>query len=89
MSQEDYGGLVGNVGRSNALCLDRTAGQADKRTVVDALARAGDERRGKLRKASGRCKQSVPFHLYERKEEGWGVAARFARSNMMTLYTIG
>ena len=31
----------------------------------------------------------VPFHLYERKEEGWGVAARFARSNMMTLYTIG
>ena len=31
----------------------------------------------------------VPFHLYERKEEGWGDSARFARSNMMTLYTMG
>ncbi len=34
-------------------------GQATKGVCVDALAQAGDEGRGQLRKASGSCKQAV------------------------------
>ena len=34
-------------------------GQATKSMRVDALAQTGDEGRGQLRKASGRCKQPV------------------------------
>ena len=34
-------------------------GQATKGMRVDALAPGGEEGRGQLRKASGRCKQSV------------------------------
>ena len=47
-----------NVER-NSVVWSKFYGQATKSMRVDALAQVGEEGRGQLRKASGRCKQSV------------------------------